>query len=221
MKKTSEKSPKKAKKKTKKTKKTKKKQRTKCEVVFRQVYITPPTIQEGGTDKEIQEDALLPNNCRVRHLTYAADVEVDVELRTYEINDQTLEELQTDSREGMVAMGKIPVMVRSMLCTLTQQIDSSKGQRVNITEYNECPYDQVIYISLQICPFLCICVSMYLCVGVCVLCMVHCALCIVCSFSVQCLVLVFGLVILNCFQSYVLSIKKGSFFLSYFSIIFE
>ena len=40
--------------------------RTKCEIQFRQVYITPPVKIEGMN----QEEPLIPHSCRLRHLKY-------------------------------------------------------------------------------------------------------------------------------------------------------
>lgn len=46
--------------------------RTKCEIQFRQVYITPPVKIEGMN----QEEPLIPHSCRLRHLTYCAEAQV-------------------------------------------------------------------------------------------------------------------------------------------------
>jgi hypothetical protein len=87
-------------------------QRTKCEIKLKQVYITPP-VQE-------KDDPLLPHACRLRHYTYCAEAKVDIERSVFEVNEETHEESLTHEPDTItVRLGMIPVMVRSMLCTLT------------------------------------------------------------------------------------------------------
>lgn len=115
--------------------------RTKMKIEFAQVYITPPTRSGDAA----QEEALLPSACRLRQFTYSAEVECEVKRTIYEVDDETMQENVISSDESMVPIGRIPVMVRSMLCTLTTQ----KDHNWNPAAFGECQYDQGGYFIIN------------------------------------------------------------------------
>ena len=117
------------------------------------VYITPPVKIEGMNT----EEPLIPHSCRLRHLTYCAEAQVEVVRTVSLVNEETRQEepfKQPD--EAIIHMGKIPVMVKSMLCTLSlQQKEFEKnnenaqhGAQQDVTAFGECPFDQVFYVAI-------------------------------------------------------------------------
>eukprot|EP01084_Bolivina_argentea_P251838 422540_1 len=108
--------------------------RTKIKIEFAQVYITPPT----RVGDSCQEEPLLPSACRLRQFTYCAEVECEIRRTISEVDDESMVESVISRDESMVPIGRIPVMVRSMLCTLTAQRDSSNW---NPSAFGECPFD--------------------------------------------------------------------------------
>jgi len=116
--------------------------RTKMKIEFNQVYITPPT----RVGDHQQEEPLLPSMCRLRQFTYAAEVECEIKREIYEVDDETLAENLISSDTSMVPIGKIPVMVRSMLCTLKAQQDTANW---NPSAFGECPFDQGGYFIIN------------------------------------------------------------------------
>ena len=69
-------------------------------------------------------------------------MQVDLNCKIYLVNEETREEeLEKDVTE-MAGMGKVPVMVRSMLCFLHIEEQRSNGD-LDVSQFGECPYDQV------------------------------------------------------------------------------
>jgi len=119
-------------------------ERTKIEVKFGQVWMGVPILVGINGD----EQAMIPNHCRLRHYTYRSEMQVELTRRVWAVNEDTQEEteLLMEDEEGnrepqtqLVELGKMPVMMRSMLCTLT--IESEKGD-IDVTDLGECPLDQ-------------------------------------------------------------------------------
>lgn len=74
---------------------------------------------------------------------YNAPLYVDIEKHTYMVNSDGTED-ETDSElKPKVLIGKVPIMLRSQYCMLSETTDK------DLTELGECIYDQVNYISLQ------------------------------------------------------------------------
>ena len=93
--------------------------RNKLSIEFGQVYITPPVyVSDDGGKKD---EPLLPHMCRLRHYSYVAEVECEMTRKLFEVDDETLEEAEIHKDVTLVPIGKIPVMVNSMLCTLKQE----------------------------------------------------------------------------------------------------
>ena len=119
--------------------------RTRMKIEFAQVYITPPT-RIGDSS---QEEPLLPSACRLRQFTYSAEVECEVKRTIYEVDDETMQENVISHDESMVPIGRIPVMVRSMLCTLTAQKSDNSQHGWNPSAFGECPFDQGGYFIIN------------------------------------------------------------------------
>lgn len=90
---------------------------------FGDVKMTHPLITEDGRDKTVT-----PNQCRLRNMTYASALYVQV--LTEEKNPATGASERT--QEDLVKLGTMPVMLRSEVCGLN---------RASVVELGECPYD--------------------------------------------------------------------------------
>ncbi|KAF7636999.1 DNA-directed RNA polymerase subunit beta [Meloidogyne graminicola] len=99
---------------------------TKFTLKFGQIYLSKPTHWE----KDGAPTPLMPNEARLRNLTYSSPLYVDI--------------VKTISKEGeddivqsynKVFIGKIPIMLRSSYCVLSNLTDR------DLTELNECPLD--------------------------------------------------------------------------------
>jgi len=98
-----------------------------CEVQFGQVYIGKPVIQENyhynENDSTIGYRSLYPKEARLRNLTYASPVYIDIDW-TY-----TNKENPTESRskkEERLLLFRLPVMVGSDACYLSGENDLQK-----------------------------------------------------------------------------------------------
>lgn len=90
----------------------------------------PMFIGQDGT-----QVVMTPHLARMNNLTYAANLYVDVHIITEVINDDGVTERNENTVNG-VCIGKIPIMVRSKVCVLTQipALGENGGN-------NECRYD--------------------------------------------------------------------------------
>ncbi|UYV82437.1 POLR2B [Cordylochernes scorpioides] len=95
-------------------------------LTFKQIYLSKPTHWE----KDGAPTVVMPNEARLRNLTYSAPLYMDI-LKTVYRDGQ-------DPREvvhSKVFIGKIPIMLRSSFCLLNQMSDR------DLAELNECPLD--------------------------------------------------------------------------------
>ncbi|UYV82440.1 POLR2B [Cordylochernes scorpioides] len=95
-------------------------------LTFKQIYLSKPTHWE----KDGAPTVVMPNEARLRDLTYSAPLYMDI-LKTVYRDGQ-------DPREvvhSKVFIGKIPIMLRSSFCLLNQMSDR------DLAELNECPLD--------------------------------------------------------------------------------
>jgi DNA-directed RNA polymerase II subunit RPB2 len=98
-------------------------------IVIENPTLSKPTIYEkNGTTK-----VMLPNDARLRNLTYAAPINVDVVATARVYNPETGEYTSESRRITGVCLGRIPIMVRSQYCMLSQQPSPSRS--------DECRYD--------------------------------------------------------------------------------
>ncbi|KAF7692250.1 DNA-directed RNA polymerase II subunit RPB2 [Cucumispora dikerogammari] len=97
-------------------------------IKFNQIYITHPPVshESDGTINSI-----MPNEARLRDLTYSAPLYIDVQKFT-ENWDNDIEVAEYKR----VPFGSLPIMLRSSICSLYKLSDS------DLVSVGECPYDQ-------------------------------------------------------------------------------
>jgi DNA-directed RNA polymerase II subunit RPB2 len=107
---------------------------------FENVSIRKPTIFENNGSIQ----PMMPNDARLRNLTYAAPLYVDVRVKTTFIDNTQLGIKQTKTRVfPNIHLGKIPVMVGSKYCLLQDQ------RNVNPAILGECSEDPGGYFIIQ------------------------------------------------------------------------
>lgn len=111
------------------------------QVNFGQIYLSKPTMTESDTSTSV----MFPHEARLRNLTYAAPLYVDVVCQKFQasagpIDDQDpYEEIESPKE----FIGMVPIMLRSHYCVLTDKTDKE------LTELNECVYDQGGYFIIN------------------------------------------------------------------------
>ncbi|KAJ8865899.1 hypothetical protein PR048_033422 [Dryococelus australis] len=93
---------------------------------FEQIYLSKPTHWE----KDGAPSPMMPNEARLRNLTYSAPLYVDITKTIIKDGEDPLE-----SQHQKTFIGKIPIMLRSTYCLLNGLTDR------DLTELNECPLD--------------------------------------------------------------------------------
>ncbi|KAH7727814.1 dna-directed rna polymerase [Aphelenchoides avenae] len=93
---------------------------------FGQIYLSKPTHWE----KDGAPTPMMPNEARLRNLTYSSPLYVDIQKTI----TRSGEEEHVDNY-GKVFVGKIPILLRSSYCMLSNMNDR------DLTELNECPLD--------------------------------------------------------------------------------
>ena len=93
---------------------------------FEQIYLSKPTHWE----KDGSPVPLMPNEARLRNLTYSAPLYVDITKTTQQDDEEPVEH-----QHAKTFIGKIPIMLRSTYCLLSGLTDR------DLTELNECPLD--------------------------------------------------------------------------------
>jgi len=116
--------------------------RRKVEIKRNQVYVIPPIHKEANG----QHQAILPSDCRLRHFTYACELQVELVRTVSHINDETHHETVIFEDSNNAPIGKVPMMVRSELCTLTKEI---KENGIDISQTGECIFDQGGYFIIN------------------------------------------------------------------------
>jgi len=115
------------------------------QIKFNQIYLSKPTFVEADGETV----ALFPKEARLRNLTYAAPLYVDVQRRiitrklvTEEEEDPTI--IDDDVEDfPKIFLGDIPIMLRSDYCNL-----AGRSER-DLCELGECPYDQGGYFVIN------------------------------------------------------------------------
>ena len=98
-------------------------------VVVKNPVLSKPTIHEKDGSTKI----MTPNDARLRNFTYAAPLNVDIEI-TYKTYDEATSSYRTETKKlNGINLGKIPIMAKSKYCVLTTNMDT--------TNMNECRYD--------------------------------------------------------------------------------
>ncbi|KAK7508532.1 hypothetical protein BaRGS_00000098 [Batillaria attramentaria] len=93
---------------------------------FEQIYLSKPTHWE----KDGVPSPLMPNEARLRNLTYSAPLYVDIKKTVFKEGEDPVETIHQKTY-----IGKIPIMLRSTYCLLNGLTDR------DLTELNECPLD--------------------------------------------------------------------------------
>eukprot|EP01087_Luapelamoeba_hula_P007555 TRINITY_DN1846_c2_g1_i1.p1 TRINITY_DN1846_c2_g1~~TRINITY_DN1846_c2_g1_i1.p1 ORF type:complete len:1191 (-),score=165.77 TRINITY_DN1846_c2_g1_i1:149-3694(-) len=107
-------------------------------ISFGQVYLSKPSF----TEADRTTNKLLPNEARLRNLTYAAPLYCDMVKKTITIGGDGREHVDTESLPK-THIGRVPIMLRSKYCMLADANDK------NLTEMGECPYDQGGYFVIN------------------------------------------------------------------------
>ena len=109
-------------------------------VMFGKVTLRKPTIFENNGAIH----PMFPNDARLRNLTYAASLNVDVQITTTYINNTNGGSRESRTRVfPNVHLGKVPVMVGSKYCLLHDQ------KYLHPSEVGECSEDQGGYFIIQ------------------------------------------------------------------------
>ncbi|KAI8924497.1 DNA-dependent RNA polymerase II second largest subunit [Entophlyctis helioformis] len=121
-------------------------------IQFGQIYLSKPT----NTESDGSTQSMFPHEARLRNLTYAAPLYVDMkkEIRVADPrhpsnvgvtnpNDLVWETEVADSGFTKVFIGRVPIMLRSTFCIL-----SDLSQR-DLVQVGECPYDQGGYFVIN------------------------------------------------------------------------
>jgi len=98
-------------------------------VNFSNLQLIRPVINESdGSSKQ-----MLPQDARTRNFTYSASMLVDIEFKYVVQNNGNTESLVSNFKA--IPIGKLPIMIKSNLCLLTQ------FKHLQPSEYGECKYD--------------------------------------------------------------------------------
>mmetsp|Transcript_5370 Transcript_5370/g.9646 ORF Transcript_5370/g.9646 Transcript_5370/m.9646 type:complete len:1204 (-) Transcript_5370:266-3877(-) len=115
--------------------------RIKHTITFGNVSIGEPVIREADGER----DKLWPHMARLRGMTYAAPLYVDITHKTCEIDDDDQEIVDTETKEELQKkpLGKVPIMLRSHFCLLRAL------QNRELNNLGECEYDQGGYFIIN------------------------------------------------------------------------
>ncbi|CAF0906522.1 unnamed protein product [Brachionus calyciflorus] len=97
---------------------------------FEQVYLSKPTHWEKN---DVRNEKFGPNEARLRNLTYAAPLCVDITERVVKYAGKSSSENSILHKQ--VPIGKIPIMLKSHYCLLHDLNDR------DLAEFGECPLD--------------------------------------------------------------------------------
>jgi len=116
-------------------------EQTRVIINFGQIYLSKPTMTEADGVTQ----AMLPNEARLRNLTYSAHLFVDINRRTIIFGQSGGGQTEETKEEPYPKMfiGKVPIMLRSTYCMLAEC-----GSK-DLAEMGECPYDQGGYFVIN------------------------------------------------------------------------
>ena len=116
------------------------------QIKFNQVYISGPQIAE--VDGETRN--LYPHEARLRSLTYAAGVFIDINCKQFAIDDARTviedEPAVLDQDHDFIHLCYLPIMVKSQHCILKSQ--EGRTDR-DLTQVGECVFDQGGYFIIN------------------------------------------------------------------------
>jgi DNA-directed RNA polymerase II subunit RPB2 len=95
------------------------------QVRFGDIYLSKPAIVENDG----QVKPMYPNDARMRNLTYSSPLYIDVEQSFMRFNPKT-EEMETEDLPSLkkIQIGKIPIMVGSNYCILSEITNESRDE---------------------------------------------------------------------------------------------
>ena len=116
------------------------------EIRFGQIYLSKPTMTEAdGTTQP-----MFPSEARLRNLTYAAPLYIDMKKITYESTNFDEVDVEFEDEEGgieemlpKVFIGEVPIMLKSSYCILHSLSEH------DLVEKGECPYDMGGYFIIN------------------------------------------------------------------------
>ena len=101
---------------------------------FGQLHLSKPTfIEENGTTH-----TLLPNEARLRNLTYSSPLYCDVSIICLNIIEESTGEIKENflkDEHQKILLGRIPIMLRSRFCVLDKLLP------IDLVRVGECPLD--------------------------------------------------------------------------------
>jgi DNA-directed RNA polymerase II subunit RPB2 len=117
----------------------------KYEISFGKIFLSRPTMTESdGTTTQ-----MFPQEARLRNLTYAAPLFVEMDKVTYQKHDDETEwkvvpdEVKDEAVDKKVFIGKVPIMLKSKYCLLK---DLTEDEFYSL---KECPYDMGGYFVIN------------------------------------------------------------------------
>jgi DNA-directed RNA polymerase II subunit RPB2 len=115
--------------------------RKRYRISFEQSYNSNrPTHTENDDTSQ-----LLPNQARLRNLTYSTLLFLDIKKTTLVYQREMDEWLEEEPKMfDKLWIGRVPIMLRSQLCCHLSDLDP-----VHLSEYGECPYDQGGYFVIN------------------------------------------------------------------------
>jgi len=105
---------------------------------FGQLHFNKPTVQDGKG-----RTTLTPREARLRNLTYAAQVYVDIKETRFRLEDDGSKIWLSEKSHDSVFLMDFPIMVRTEYCWLKGANDRQ------LTEFGECPLDQGGYFIIN------------------------------------------------------------------------
>ncbi|PRW61164.1 DNA-directed RNA polymerase II subunit RPB2 isoform B [Chlorella sorokiniana] len=108
------------------------------EIEFGQIYVSRPMYTEADGETAV----LFPKEARLRNLTYAAPLFVDIERRDKTVHSDGSEEVEV-TPYNKIFIGEVPIMLRSDYCNLSNQSERA------LCDLGECPYDQGGYFVIN------------------------------------------------------------------------
>ncbi|KAL6937496.1 DNA-dependent RNA polymerase II [Hanseniaspora osmophila] len=121
----------------------------KYQIIFGKIYLAKPSM----TESDGVAHAMFPQEARLRNLTYASGLFVDIKKRTYEAVDVPGRELnyklveeeadEENAESNKIFIGRVPIMLRSRYCLLYDQTES------DLYKLKECPFDMGGYFIIN------------------------------------------------------------------------
>lgn len=110
------------------------------ELTFENLKIYPPQIYENNGATKL----MLPMEAKIRNFTYASTMTVDIHVKYIIRDTENMDEPRTIQRVfPKVNIGKMPIMLKSSICVLTQHA------HIEPEIMGECPYDHGGYFIIK------------------------------------------------------------------------